>query len=147
MYSPWAASWRSGLGVGAVFLAVALVQIWPILDQAPARLGNIVFSVILGVGLLTGAIAGSFRLGLKLSGCTGLQRKELVIMAVTYLVLFALLYAIPLESHPVAVDMPATEEAGPQRGRVVLSGGGILISFLILPVAVSYGVSRFRRRE
>ena len=123
MYSHWAASWRSGLAVGAVLLVVGLVQIGPILAEAPGRQGSIVMSVLLGVAVLTLIVSASIRVGRNLSGRDAATVREIVATTAAYLAILGLLYMV----WPM---------------RVLLSLAGFMCLFLILPAAVAYGMAR-----
>ena len=123
MYSHWAASLRSGLVVGIALLIVGLVQVGPLLREAPGRQGSVVLSVLLGVAVLTLMVTAAFRVGRNLSGREAATVREIVATTAVYLAVLAVFYlAWPM--------------------RLLLSLAGFISLFLLLPGVAAYGMAR-----
>jgi len=143
MYSPWKITWCSAWIVGTALLAYAGLQIVGAIHQDFASPGVVILAAALSVGILTLVIAISFRCGLHLSGLEKARPLTSIATSAIYLVLLALLSAIPFESRPMTIGLPTTGQT--HHALLLVPAGTLVLSFFVLPLLVSYGVARFTR--
>lgn len=149
MHSPWQTTWRSTWIVGTTLLVFACLQLVGAIQGDLASPVIAVPIAVLAVGILTLVIAIAFRCGLHLSGLKMIPAPTAITTSAVYLSLLTLTAFVPIETHPVAIELPTTGHAGDalqsQHAMLMVPIGTLLFAFFVLPLLVAYGVARYMR--
>jgi hypothetical protein len=143
MHSPWQLTWRSAWIVGIVLLVFANTQLLGNIQNDIASPAVVILVAALIVGIITLVIAIAFRCGSHLSGLKSARPLTAIATSGIYLALLPLLAAIPKEPRAVAIGLPTTGQT--HHALLMVPLGTLVIAFFVLPLLVSYGISRYVR--
>jgi hypothetical protein len=143
MHSPWQTTWRSAWIVGIALLAFTSIQLLGNFQNDFASPVVVLLGAGLTVVILTLVVAIAFRCGLHLSGLKNARPITAIATSAIYLVLLLLLSAIPIETRAVAIGLPTTGQT--HHALLMVPIGSLVFAFFVLPLLVSYGISRYMR--
>jgi hypothetical protein len=143
MHSPWQLTWRSAWIVGIALLVFASTQLVGNIQNGFASPAVVILVAALIVGILTLVIAIAFRCGLHLSGLKSARPLAAIATSGIYLAILPLLTALPTEPRAVAIGLPTTGHT--HHALLMVPIGTLVLAFFVLPLLVSYGISRYIR--